>query len=1535
MRVYTKTLSVTLLLLFSIVFHLSAQHYDLFIHSGQVLPEEGVRFRLDADQVVDGHFYCILQFYDVPNGAVRKDIEDAHIELLDYIPNYAWLARVPEGVDLNNLPIRSVIELSPEVKLAPELQAESYAQCLIEQGGIRVKTLLFPEISKQSSWKMIQNAGFEVRDFQNAAVDMIVEQHKLTELASLPVVMAVVPQECDPEAEGIKGRTLARANLSFVGNLLTGAGVPIGIADDGSVTHEDFRGRVTDFTTTDVGTHGDMTAGIAGGCGNISQKGVGMATGADLFLFDIDGNPHFVDAVPNYITYGIEITSTSYGEGCGGYYTYTAEEIDQQIFDNNTFFHCFSAGNRGLDGCNEVYGIFADEDMTRYGNITGGRKAGKNTIAVGNVHYNDSLRVTSSCGPTHDGRIKPDIVAPGQGNLSTGQNNTYQVGGGTSAASPVIAGSAAMMYEAYQQQYDGNSPASGLIKAMMLCSAEDLGRRGPDYEHGWGRIHLERALEVLEEEQFLTESIEHAHQDFHQIIIPEQIGQARIMVYWTDPAGSTMASKALVNDIDISLQGGEGQFYLPSVLSHAAHYDSLTLPAYPGYDHVNNMEEIIIDNPQAGAYTLRVKGHLIPEGPQEYHVVYAFVKDEIKVTYPFEGEGFIPGQKEIIRWDAWGVEGTFQIEYSLDSMQTWETIVADHPGHLRYYSWNVPMDITGDAFVRVSRGEDVAYSQGNFTIIGVPAFDFDYVNDNTALISWYPVPGANTYEVYAIGEKFMELIGQTNGTSLLFPVELWESNWYSVRAVIDENSKGIRADAKQYTHQTCNANFGLNLQFDLYPGEISWEVLNTDGEVVASGGPYDYLPPNSYLEIQKCLPFGCYTLKIRDAYGDGICCNSGDGYYEFLGQDGNVLTSGGDFGAIKTIYFCLENTEGDLSLNVTSEEHVSCFDGNDGAITVKALGGTGNYTYLWSNGATGANVTGLSAGLHSVTVVDGNSQLSTSVIITQPQPININITPVDINCSTITAGSVLTEVTGGLPPYNYFWNTGASTPDINDLQAGIYKVSVVDANGCLESGQAMVYQNNNLELTTTVVSPSCFGAANGVILASTTGGAGIYEYVWSTGATTPTVFGLAAGDYQVSVSDANGCHGVKYVTMDEPELLEVEGIVSDAGCEGGNSGSIELFVQGGNMPYNYIWNTGQTSYNINNISAGDYSVTVTDINNCTQQMDFDVNMGSPMQLNFSSVSALEGNDGSVDLEVAQGIPPYEYIWSNGATTQDLENLAAGLYNVTVTDVSGCQVTGEVNVGGGEYCLLRGSNTNYEWIERVSWAGESVVTGKNGGLGLYTGTIFQATAGGTYSMEAEPGFSATAFGEFWRVWIDFNGDYDFTDEGEEIYAGGAIQGILALQVAIPEDAVTGITRMRIAMKYGTLPPVCGTYGYGEVEEYGIHIQSVDGFSAAVNHEALSVLSEEKIEKTGAKAGLNIYPNPAADFINIAVEELDLGDLVDGFIYSLDGRQVGAFLWELSGSERIKQIPVNNLPEGVYRLELYGNNSVQMSRFVVNR
>ena len=228
-----------------------------------------------------------------------------------------------------------------------------------------------------------------------------------------------------------------------------------------------------------------------------------------------------------------------------------------------------------------------------------------------------------------------------------------------------------------------------------------------------------------------------------------------------------------------------------------------------------------------------------------------------------------------------------------------------------------------------------------------------------------------------------------------------------------------------------------------------------------------------------------------------------------------------------------------------------------------------------------------------------------------------------------------------------------------------------------------------------------------------------------------------------------------------------------------------------------------------------------------------------------------------------------------------------------------------------------------------------MTGKDGGLGLHHNTIFQASAGNTYSLEAAPGFSATQFGEYWRVWIDFNGDYDFSDEGEEVFAGGAIMGALALQVEIPDDAVSGITRMRIAMKYGTLPPLCGTYGYGEVEEYGLLIGNSANLARPVDGEALEFLPKDVEKETEEEKAVTVYPNPASEYIRVDLRNWSPQEKVEARIITSEGRQVKTLLLNMSGFEPFEEIPVNNLPEGIYRLELYSKKSVQINRFVITR
>ncbi|MFM7727038.1 MAG: S8 family serine peptidase, partial [Flavobacteriales bacterium] len=253
----------------------------------------------------------------------------------------------------------------------------------------------------------------------------------------------------------------------------------ISLADDGEVgPHIDFAGRMIPMLSTGPGgNHGDMTSGIAVGAGNLDPTKAGMADGATLLVHDIDagndGYDHIYNCASYFNQYGAVITSTSYSQGCNDYNTIT-QSGDQLAIDNRQMTFVFSAGNRGTGDCGYGAG-------TPWGTITGGFKIGKNTIACANLDPYESLDNTSSRGPADDGRIKPDISSNGADQNSTDENNTYQVGGGTSAACPGIAGVAAQLYQAHKQLNNGALPEGALIKSVLLNTAQDLGNEGPDF----------------------------------------------------------------------------------------------------------------------------------------------------------------------------------------------------------------------------------------------------------------------------------------------------------------------------------------------------------------------------------------------------------------------------------------------------------------------------------------------------------------------------------------------------------------------------------------------------------------------------------------------------------------------------------------------------------------------------------------------------------------------------------------------------------------------------------------------------------------------------------------------------------------------------------------------------------------------------------------------------------------------------------------------------------------------------------------------
>jgi hypothetical protein len=1130
--------NLTLMLILSMQFSLWAQRdYDITFQSGPadkssfVMPSS-IEPEMMLDVSFNGRSYLLLQFFDIPDARGKQMLESMDVHLLHYVPNYAYYASVPENLTLSSISdLRAVLLPKAGWKLSQTLFSHNYPGHALEAGGnIRLEVIPFADVSLADLAKEFSESGYAAVKTLEDRILLVSPLDRVREIASHPGVLFVAEEEAPSFPEGSVGNALMRGDrLRLNGQIpLDGSGVSTAIADDGTVSHLDFKGRLQEYTTLNTGTHGDMTAGILAGAGNIDPLGIGTAPGSTLHLYYISGYPHIANAVDNLANLGTVITSTSYGDGCGGIYSTSARDLDAQVAINRQLLHVFSAGNNGQQSCGQ-YGGLGSYFGARYGNITGGRKASKHSLAVANLFFNDSLRITSSRGPLNDGVLKPDLAAPGQGNYTTGPDNTYQQGGGTSAASPAVAGLSALLYQAFRIQNNGANPSFGHIKTVLFNTAEDLGRPGPDYDFGWGRPNGEKALKAIQNNWFVQGTVSHQGQNIHTINVPPDTRKFSVMIYWFDPPATAGVGKTLVNDLDLSVITPSNQVIRPWVLSTSANLDSLVKPAYRFFDRVNVVEQVTIDDPQSGPFRVQVNGHIVPQGPQDYIISYFFEEVPIKMTYPNGGESFVPGETEVIRWDAMGSSGNFQLQYSNDSMQTWINVSSNIPGRQRFFNWVVPQQVNGKTFFRISRGGFSDHSDHPCSIIGLPNFQISNVSSTQARISWGAVPGANTYTVYQIGAQYMEPIGVTSSLEFPFDIQPYEIKWLSVQAGNTSGIAGRRATAKSYQHLPCQANISLTIRFDQYPGETSWELRAANGLVVARGGPYSGQAPNSTITENLCLPFGCYALTMLDAFADGICCASGQGFYQIRNAAGLILVNGGQFGGSEIRNFCIETTSSPITVTATVIQHASCFGRADGIANATATQGLGNYQFTWSNGATGPQIGNLMAGNYTVTVSDGINQAVSTVTILQPQPVVATMNTSPVLCPGAANGSANVSVSGGVPPYSFAWSTGSTSSFVNGLPSGIYGVTVSDSRSCTGIASSTVQQPSAMVLGATPI-PATTGA-NGSIMLTVEGGTPPFQFAWSNGSTLQSPANLSPGTYQVTVTDANQCTASRAVTV--------------------------------------------------------------------------------------------------------------------------------------------------------------------------------------------------------------------------------------------------------------------------------------------------------------------------------------------------------------------------------------------------------------------
>ncbi|MCC6461552.1 MAG: T9SS type A sorting domain-containing protein [Saprospiraceae bacterium] len=530
---------------------------------------------------------------------------------------------------------------------------------------------------------------------------------------------------------------------------------------------------------------------------------------------------------------------------------------------------------------------------------------------------------------------------------------------------------------------------------------------------------------------------------------------------------------------------------------------------------------------------------------------------------------------------------------------------------------------------------------------------------STIALNWTasPDPEVFGYGIYwsANADSIYQLIGVTAATAFTDSFPVPGPNLYFIKAVkLEQTPTG------SYYNQSIGASAALN--FDPTPPTVSAAGQDischggTDGAVnltVSGGMNFTYNWSNmATTPGLSGVAAGTYTVTVTNAIG---CTTT----------------------ASATI-----SEPPALSVQTMANNAV-CFGASNGNISLSVIGGTPPFQFNWSNSSTEQDLENLGPNTYTVTTTDGNGCTQTaSATVTQPSQLVLTSSAEDVRCNGDSNGAIDLSVSGGTPGYTYTWSNGSTTQDLNNLPAGTYTPTVTDAFGCTQQGNPITLtQPSAITAQTAVTSAGCAGATNGSVVLTVNGGAMGYTYLWSNGSMAQSLVGVAANTYTVTITDAAGCTQTSSATVQQITDLSATVSSGPVSCFGQSNGSASVVVAGGSPGYSYNWPGGQTTPDIGNLSAGTYTVTVTDAAGCSQTAVASVVQPTALLLQSTpaDVSCFEGSNGSIDLSASGSTPGYTFVWSNGKTTEDISTLGVGTYTVTVSDAAGCTGTLESSI----------------------------------------------------------------------------------------------------------------------------------------------------------------------------------------------------------------------------------------------------------------
>ena len=606
--------------------------------------------------------HVVVQFEEPLPEAMHATLSARGVTLLTYLGSNAYFAKVrggPAAMDtLEEARLWAAFDIPANRKLHPKIEKGELPEYAVfmasgsasglttDSKGEEVQTaalyvIFHPDVDLLGDGiAAVKRHGGMVRDYMVSinAVVVWMPLANVPALASEDEVQWVEPPL--PPLDGVNNSNRAITQVDLVNSApydLNGAGVGVLVYDAGTArsTHADFGGRLFVRDGSGMLDHSTHVSGTIGGSGSASGGTYrGMAPGVVIqsYGFQYDGSGYFLYTNPGDLeadyneainTYGAEVSSNSIGTNVAangwpcdyeGNYGATDMLIDAIVRGSlgAPMRVIWANGNeRGSGRCGTTYHTTAPPGCA------------KNHIAVGALNSNDdSMTSFSSWGPSDDGRIKPDVSAPGcQSNDDYGvtscdstSDTAYTVMCGTSMACPTVTGIAALILQDWKTQFPGESlPRNSTLKILLAHNAADLGNAGPDYQFGYGSVRVRDTIDFLRGGSFLEESISQGQDKFYSVYVAGGTASLRATLAWDDPPGAANVIPELVNDLDLAVISASSAIYYPWTLDPGN-------PSNPAVrtqaDHRNNIEQVVVDSPAPGTWTIRVRGYAVAQGPQ-------------------------------------------------------------------------------------------------------------------------------------------------------------------------------------------------------------------------------------------------------------------------------------------------------------------------------------------------------------------------------------------------------------------------------------------------------------------------------------------------------------------------------------------------------------------------------------------------------------------------------------------------------------------------------------------------------------------------------------------------------------------------------------------------------------------------------------------------------------------------------------------------------------------------------------------------------